>query len=94
MDIEISLSGAEREYVDGRIRSGHAASAGEVLREALQLMMERDADRHSRNDAWRDRVREDIETGYREMLAGDTVDGEEFMERLRVESDARRRNVS
>ena len=40
MDIELSLTGPEREYVDHQIRSGRAASEGEVLREALQLLME------------------------------------------------------
>ncbi len=43
MDIEISLSGPEKEYVEQQIRSGRAASEGEVLREALQHQMEREA---------------------------------------------------
>jgi len=51
MDIELSLSGPAREYVDQQIRSGRAASEGEVLREALQFRMERDAEDSRRHEA-------------------------------------------
>ena len=58
------------------------------------VAQERDAGGHEKYDAWREELRRNIETGYREMLEGDTVDGEEFMEQLRLEAEARRRNVS
>lgn len=92
--MDVPLNAQEAEYVAEQVRSGRAASEGEVLREALQLLMKGDAGGYEEGDAWREEVRRNIETGYREMLAGDTVDGEEFMEQLRLESEARRRGAS
>ncbi len=92
--MEVPLNAKEAEYIAEQVRSGRAASEGEVLRDALRLLMERDACGHGAYDAWREELHRNIETGYREMLAGDTVDGEEFMEQLRLESEARLRNAS
>ncbi len=92
--MDVPLNAQEAEYVAEQVRSGRAATEGEVLREALQLLMERDAGGHEKSDAWSEELRRNIETGYQEMLVGDTVDGEEFMDQLRLESEARRRNTS
>jgi Arc/MetJ-type ribon-helix-helix transcriptional regulator len=89
----VPLNAREAEYVAEQIRSGRAANEEEVLREALQIMMERDAGGHEKYDAWRRKVWRSFETGYREMLAEDTVGGEEVAEQLRRESEARRGNA-
>jgi len=89
MDIEISLTGPEREYVDQQIRSGRAASEGEVLRDALQFRMEHEAEDRQRDDAWRAETRRTIEYRYQRALEGGFVDGEAAFERVRQRMDAR-----
>jgi Arc/MetJ-type ribon-helix-helix transcriptional regulator len=84
MDIEISLTGPEREYVDQQIRSGRAASEGEVLREALQFRMEHEREDRDESEQWREAARRSIEIGHQECLDGKTVDGEAALERMRL----------
>ncbi len=90
MDIEISLSGPEREYVDQQIRSGRAASESEVLREALQFRMEHASGEATSYEQWQDAARRSIEVGHQECLDGKTVDGEEALERMRLRIAARK----
>ena len=92
--MDVPLNAQEAEYVAEQVRSGRAASEGEVLREALQLLMERDTVAHEKSDAYREHARRSIEAGYQDCLAGGTVDGEEFIEQLRHELEARRTNGS
>jgi len=89
MDIEISLSGPEREYVDQQIRSGRAASEGEVLREALQRRIEQDAEGRGEDERWRDETRRTIEARYQRALEGGFVDGEAAFERVRIRMEQR-----
>ena len=89
MDIEISLSGPEREYVDQRIRSGRASSEGEVLREALQLLMDRDSEDRRQYEAWRAETQRTIELRYQRALEGGFVDGEAAFERVRQRMEDR-----
>lgn len=90
MDIEISLTGPEKEYVDQQIRSGRATSEGEVLREALQLLMEREADERRKYQEWRERTRREIDEAYEESLTDEGLDGPTVFEELRLKLDARR----
>jgi len=88
--MDVPLNRKQLDYIDEQIRSGRAGSQEEVLREGLQLLMERDAEERRKYEAWREETRRNIEIGYQQLLAGDTVDGEEFLEELRLELEARR----
>ena len=89
MEFEISLTGPEREYVDRQIRSGRAASEGEVLREALRFQMEHDAEDVRKYEAWRNDARRTIELRYQRALEGGFVEGEAAFERVRLRMEER-----
>jgi Arc/MetJ-type ribon-helix-helix transcriptional regulator len=89
MDIEITLTGPEREFVDQRLRLGRASSVGEVLREALQFMMDREGHERRRYDAWREDARRKIDEACEES-PGSSVDGPALFEELRLEIEALR----
>jgi Arc/MetJ-type ribon-helix-helix transcriptional regulator len=89
MDIEISLTGPEREYVDQQIRAGRAGSEGEVLREALQFRIDHGAEEDRNYAAWRDETRRTIELRYQRALEGGFVDGEAAFERVRIRMEQR-----
>ncbi len=82
MDIEWNPE--ERDFIQDRIRAGRAASEDEIVRHGLQLLMERD-EKLRQYDAWREETRQKIDIGHQQALDGDTVDGEEFLEQLRLE---------
>lgn len=90
MDIEISFSRTEREYIAQQIHAGRATSEGEVLREALQLMMQREVDGHRKYESWRERVRREIDEAYAESLTDEGVDGPTVLEDLRIQIESRR----
>lgn len=90
MDIEISLSQAEKAYVTQQIHAGRAVSEGEVLRQALQLMIEREADAHRKYEAWRERMRREIDEAYDESLTDEGLDGPTVLEALRIKIELRR----
>jgi len=90
MDIEVPLDAREREFVEARIRAGHAASEGEVLREALRCLMERETDERRAYEEWRERTRLEIDQAYEESFHEDGFDGPTVMEELRVKLEARR----
>ncbi len=89
MEIEISFSGPERAYLDQQICEGRAASEGDVLREALQLMMEREVDERRKYEGWRERTRRELDEAYEESLTEEGLDGPTFFEELRVKIEAR-----
>lgn len=89
MDIEVSLNGREREFVDQQLRSGRAASEGDVLRAALQVLMECEAEDRRQYEAWRDEARRTIEVRYQRALEGGFVDGEAAFERVRRRMEER-----
>ncbi len=88
--MDVPLNRKQLEYIEEQIRSGRAASQEEVLREGLQLLMERDAEERRKYEEWKAAVRRNIDIGYQQMLDGDTVDGDEFLEELRLELEARK----
>ncbi len=90
MDIEISLSGPEREYVEQQIRSGRAASEGEVVRGALRSMIDRDGDERRKYEEWRERMRRELDEAYEESFTDEGLDGPAVFEELRLELEARR----
>ena len=88
--MDLPLNRKQLEYIEEQIRSGRAASQEEVLRDGLQLLMERDAEERRKFEEWKANVRRNIDVGYQQMLDGDTVDGEEAFEQLRLEIEARK----
>lgn len=88
--MDVPLNQKELAYIQEQVRSGRASSEGEVLREGLQLLMERDAEERRKYEAWREETRRNIDIGYQQMLDGDTVDGDEFLEELRLELEMRK----
>lgn len=92
--MDIPLNRKQLEYIEEQIRSGRAASQEEVLREGLQLLMDRDAEERRKYEAWRDETRRKIEIGYQQSLSGEMVDGEEAFEQLRLQIEARKARSS
>jgi len=88
--IEVSLNENESMYLDARLRLGNARSAADLMLSALRSMIDPVAEERRAYEAWREEVRRGIEIGHQECLAGDTVDGEEAMERIRLELEALR----
>ena len=92
--MDVPLNEREKAYIQEQIRSGQAASLEEILRAGLQLLMERDAEERRKYEAWREEARRKIEIGYQQAIAGELIDGEEALERLRLEMEARRARSS
>lgn len=73
--MNVHLTAELKKLVEDEVASGRYASASEVVREALRLLIE------ERN--WRAEVRRKIAEGVAEAEAGYLVDGEQVFERLR-----------
>lgn len=65
--MNISLTPELERFVHGKVASGLYNNASEVIREGLRLLKE--------HDEVRVRWREQIERGWQQAQAGDTVDG-------------------
>jgi antitoxin ParD1/3/4 len=76
------LDSIGQQLVDEEVASGHYASASEVIREGLRLLIE---DRR-----WRAEVRQKIAEGVAQAKAGLMVDGDEAFGRLRKRVDGHR----
>lgn len=66
-------------FVEERVASGRFATAGEVVREGLRLLEEREQER----EAVLAELRKEIEIGVEHAKAGDVSDGRAFFEHLR-----------
>ncbi len=88
--MDMPLSQEERVYIQEQLRSGRAASQEEVLREGLQLLMERDAEERRKYEEWKADVRQKIDEAYEESLTDEGIDGHTLLEALRVELEAGR----
>ncbi len=80
--MNVHLTPELRKLVEEEVSSGHYASASEVIREGLRLLVE---DRR-----WREEVRRRIAEGMAQATAGRLVDGEIASERLKKRIDAHR----
>lgn len=87
--MEVPLSAMEFGYVEARVRSGRSASHGEVLREALHLLMERDAGERRSYQEWRERTRRGIDEAYEESFTEEGLDGPAVFEELRIKLELR-----
>jgi antitoxin ParD1/3/4 len=66
-------------FIEERVASGRFATAGEVVREGLRLLEEREQQR----EAVLAELRKEIEIGVEQAKAGDFSDGRAFFEQLR-----------
>ena len=80
--MNVHLTPELKELVEKEVASGHYASASEVIREGLRLLIE---DRR-----WREEARRKIASSLAQAKAGQLVDGEEAFERLKKRVGARR----
>ena len=83
--MNVHLTPELKRWVDEEVASGRYASASEVLREGLRLLME--------ERRWREDVRRKIAEGLAEAKAGRLLEGAEVVERLekRLQDRKRRR---
>jgi antitoxin ParD1/3/4 len=79
--MNVSLTPELERLVHLKVTSGRYRSASEVIREALQLMEERDQ-AENKHKAW---IRDAIDAGMTSFGAGKDVDGETFMAQMQAE---------
>ena len=77
--IPVTLPSDLEAFIDARVASGRFATAGDVVREGLRLLEEREQGR----DAVLAELRQEIEVGVAEAKAGQLRDGRTFFEALR-----------
>lgn len=86
--MNVSLSGQWEEFIEKKVRSGRYHSASEVVREALQLLEEKDQTR----EAQLERLRKELLIGDVEIERGETLSAEDVfadLERQQQELEAR-----
>lgn len=81
--MNVHLTPELKKLVDEEVESGHYASASEVIREGLRLLIE--------ERRWREDVRQKIAAGMAQAKAGQLVDGDEVFERLMQKIELRRK---
>ncbi|HEX5053616.1 MAG TPA: type II toxin-antitoxin system ParD family antitoxin [Planctomycetota bacterium] len=80
--MNVHLTPELKKLVEDEVASGQYASASEVIREGLRLLVE--------ERRWREEVRSKIADGVAEAKAGKLVHGEPAFERLRARIESRR----
>ncbi len=73
-NMNVHLTDEQRKFVRERVSSGQYASASEVLRAGLRMLVE--------DEQWRAEVREKIARGMAQAKAGKLVDGDAFFDEL------------
>lgn len=76
------------ELVQSKVKSGRYNSASEVVREALQLMEERDQMLVLRKDEIRHKIAEGLDS----LRRGEGLDGDVVFDRIEAELDTSERN--
>ncbi len=71
-----------KKLVEDEVASGNYASASEVIREGLRLLIE--------ERKWRQEARTKLAEGLAQVRAGQLIDGVEAIERLRRRIDSRK----
>jgi antitoxin ParD1/3/4 len=79
MTVSLSLPPELEQYLDQKVASGLYQTSGEIVRDALRLMRERDSLHEERLK----QIREDLAVGFAEMERGESRPGHEVHERLR-----------
>ena len=80
--VNVHLTRELKQLVEDEVASGRYASASEVVREGLRLLLE--------ERRWREAVREKIAEGIAQAKAGQLVEGERVFEQLAERIEARR----
>jgi len=79
--LNLTINDDWQQFIEGKLRAGHYASAEEVVGEGLRALKEQD----EFLALHRDEIREKLEAGMESLRRGDFVDGEEAMEQLEQE---------
>ncbi len=87
--LNMSLSSSLRRSINRRVESGRYQSAGEVVREALRLLDERDRSRHARLT----QLKAEIAIGLRQTTAGELRNGQDVLRRILENIKSSRRNM-
>ncbi len=81
-----SLTAEQQHYIDRKLKTGRYASASEVMREALRVHELLEELRELRLQ----KMRREIEHGYRQAERGDLIDGETVFNEIRRKSKEQR----
>ena len=87
MAMNISLTPEIEQIVSERVASGRYRSAVDVIREALELLIVRDASEEQHLD----QLRAEIAVGLDQLRRGEGVSGDHVFDELRRRSEERRR---
>lgn len=80
--MNVHLTPELRKLVDDEVASGKYASASEVIREGLRLLLE--------DRLWRQEARAKLAEGLAQVRQGRLIDGNEAIERLQHRLDSQR----
>ena len=81
--MNVSFTDEQVRFIEERVRTGRYRSAAEVVREALQVLMRREAEESPEYVAWREKVRRQIDEGLEQTDRGELLDGEQVFEQAR-----------
>ncbi len=87
--MNVHLTPELEQLVQIRVESGRYNSAGEVVREALRLLEQRDEVFNLRKDE----IRTEIEEGWQCAKRGEFVDGDEVFDRMDAELELLERSA-
>lgn len=85
--MDVYLTPELEQLVQSKVKSGRYNSVSEVIREALQLLEQRD-DTLSKDD-----IREQIEEGWQSARRGELLDEDEVFDRIEAEIEAIERSI-
>ena len=88
--MNLQLTPELEELVQGKVQSGRYNSPGEVIREALRLLEQRDEVFTVRKEE----IQSQTEEGWQSAQRGEFVDGDEVFDRIEIELDAMERLAS
>jgi len=86
--MDVSLTPEMAKLVKAKVRTGLYRSADEVVREALQLLQERDTEKERRLAE----LRQKIEVGWEQAERGDLLPAKKIFQDLRERSRQKRRS--
>jgi antitoxin ParD1/3/4 len=81
--MNVSLTDEQRRFIQERVKMGRYRTATDVVRDALRVLMQQEANDGPGYEAWRDRVRQQVEEGYQQAARGELLDGEQVFARAK-----------
>jgi antitoxin ParD1/3/4 len=81
--MNVTLTDEQVRFIEQRVKTGGYRTAGEVVREALRVLMQQEANERRDYAAWRDDARRKIEEGLAQAKRGELVDGEQAFARIK-----------